>query len=242
MKNYIQSIIIAVAVVITALVLTNAFRNRYRVTDSINVTGLGKKDFVSDLVVWSGSFTRKSMDLKVAYEELNKDKEIIRQYLLDNSISETDFVFSSIDIFKEYDYSYEQNGREIRTFTGQRLTQRIQIESKEVDKIESLSRDITTLINKGIEFSSYEPQYYYTGLAELKIEMIAAATEDGRQRAEKIAENSGARLGKLKSANMGVFQIIAQNSNEDYTWGGAYNTTSKRKTATITMKLQFGIR
>ncbi len=40
---------------------------------------------------------------------------------------------------------------------------------------------------------------------------------------------------------MGVFQIIARNSNEDYSWAGTFNTTSKQKTATITMKLQFGI-
>lgn len=242
MKNTVGVIILSIAIVVTAFILADGVKNRNRSSDSINVTGLGKKDFASDLIVWSGSFTRKSMDLKTAYDDLNSDKQIIRQYLLDNGVNENDLVFSAIDIFKEYDYSYDKDRRETRTFTGHRLTQRVQIESGEVDKIENLSRDITTLINKGIEFSSFQPEYYYTKLAELKIEMIAAATEDGRQRAEKIAENSKAKLGNLKYASMGVFQIIAQNSSEDFTWGGAFNTTSKRKTATITMKLQFGIR
>jgi hypothetical protein len=72
--------------------------------------------------------------------------------------------------------------------------------------------------------------------------MIASATEDARLRAEKISINSGSKIGKLKNARMGVFQIIAQNSNEDYSWGGSYNTSSKMKTATITMKLEFGIK
>lgn len=71
--------------------------------------------------------------------------------------------------------------------------------------------------------------------------MIAEATENGRIRAERIAENAGAYLGNLKSAKLGVFQIIAQNSNEDYSWGSSFNTWSKRKTATITMKLTFGV-
>ena len=120
--------------------------------------------------------------------------------------------------------------------------QRIQIESKEVDKIEQISREITDLINTGVEFYSDEPEYYYTKLAELKIEMIAEATKDARIRAEQIAENSGSKLGDLKSAQMGVFQIVAQNSSEDFSWGGSFNTSSKMKTATITMKLQYGVK
>ncbi|MFN5427612.1 MAG: SIMPL domain-containing protein, partial [Bacteroidota bacterium] len=45
----------------------------------------------------------------------------------------------------------------------------------------------------------------------------------------------------LKNANQGIFQIVAQNSNEDYSWGGSFNTSSKKKTATITMKLDYEI-
>ena len=71
--------------------------------------------------------------------------------------------------------------------------------------------------------------------------MISKATEDARVRAEKIAENSGGTLGELKSANMGVFQITGQNSGEDYSWSGAYNTADKRKTASITMRLEYEI-
>jgi hypothetical protein len=71
--------------------------------------------------------------------------------------------------------------------------------------------------------------------------MISSATEDARVRAEKIAANANASIGSLKNAQMGIFQIIGQNSSEDYSWGGTFNTTSKMKTATITMKLQFGI-
>lgn len=92
-----------------------------------------------------------------------------------------------------------------------------------------------------MKFYSSAPRYYYTKLSDLKIEMIRLATEDARIRAETIAENSGGTLGKLKSANMGVFQITGQNSNEDYSWGGAFNTHVKNKTAPITMRLVYQI-
>jgi hypothetical protein len=69
--------------------------------------------------------------------------------------------------------------------------------------------------------------------------MISKATEDARIRAEKIAFNSGGKLGDLISAKMGIFQITGQNSNEDYSWGGTFNTSSKKKTASITIKLKY---
>jgi hypothetical protein len=72
--------------------------------------------------------------------------------------------------------------------------------------------------------------------------MISKATEDARIRAEKISEFSGGKLGKLESAKMGVFQITGQNSKEDYSWGGTFNTSSREKTASITMKLVYKVK
>ncbi len=38
---------------------------------------------------------------------------------------------------------------------------------------------------------------------------------------------------------MGVFQITGKNSNEDYSYGGAFNTSAKNKTGSITIKMEF---
>ena len=69
--------------------------------------------------------------------------------------------------------------------------------------------------------------------------MIKKATEDARQRAEIIAAESGGSLGELRDARMGVFQITGQYSDEDYSWGGSFNTADKEKTATITINLTY---
>jgi hypothetical protein len=113
------------------------------------------------------------------------------------------------------------------------------VESKEVDKVEGISRQVSELINSGVEFYSESPEYYYTKLSELKLKMISQATKDATNRAMKIAENAGSSLGRLKNADMGVFQIVAQNSSEDYSWGGSFNTSSKNKKANITIKMNF---
>jgi hypothetical protein len=147
-----------------------------------------------------------------------------------------------VNFNKNYDTSYNENGT-IRQnlFTGFTLSQNVSIQSKEVNKIEEISRQSSELINSGIEFYSNAPEYYYTKLAELKIKMIAEATKDASSRAQSIAENANASLGNLKKSDMGVFQIIAQNSSEDFSYGGSFNTNSKNKTATITVKLVYQV-
>lgn len=241
MKNQLGAILIAATVLVSVFILSETYKNRNRQNNIIHVTGLGKKDFKSDLIVWNGSFSQQAYDLETAYELLKKNKEIVKDYLSEKGVQMNEPVFSSVDINKEFNYTYDKNGNRMSHFAGYRLHQTVEIESKEIEKIESIAREITELIKQGVEFYSGSPQYYYTKLSELKIEMIASATEDARTRAEQIAANAGAEIGNLRSANMGIFQIIGQNSNEDYSWGGTFNTSSKMKTATITMKLQFGI-
>lgn len=239
MKKSASAIVFSIAIVLSAYLLGNAIINRNNGQGKISVTGLGKADFTSDLIVWEGSFSKQSTNLKEAYNNLEKDKKIIFDYLIKKGIAENELVFKAVQSSKINRPKYINGKFAGNTFLGYRLTQYLQIDSKNVETIEKISREITELLNKGIEFYSQPPRYYYTKLADLKVEMISKATADAKARAEKIAENSGGKLGALVSAKMGIFQITGQNSNENYSWGGAFNTTSKEKTASITMKLDY---
>lgn len=242
MKKNISAIIFGISIVIAAYLLGHAVINRNNPQGIISVTGLGKADFTSDLIVWEGSFSKTSSNLQDAYLGLEKDKSIITAYLLNKGIDENKIVFNAVKSRENNKARYSNDGNYIgEDFLGYVLTQSLKVESKEVEKVETISREITELLNKGIQFYSQPPRYYYTKLADLKIEMISKATADAHARAEKIAENSGAKLHDLISAKMGIFQITGQNSNESYSWGGTYNTASKEKTASITMKLNYEV-
>lgn len=240
MKNYISVLIAALAIIISAALLGNAFKNRNKFQNTISVTGLASKAFTSDLITWSGSFSENDFSLKSAYDALIADKKIISEYLISKGVKENEIVFSSVDIQKQFKSYTDSNGNyQQGDFSGYNLSQSVSIRSKEVSKIENISRNITEIINRGIEFTSSSPLYFYTKLSEVKQQMIADATKDAKERAEKIAENAGGRLGNLKQATMGVIQITAPNSGEDYSWGGTYNTTSKEKEASITIRLEY---
>ncbi|MBI1317022.1 DUF541 domain-containing protein [bacterium] len=232
---------IALGMMATAWILGSAFKNRNAAEDSIQVTGLGSADFIADLVVWNATFDRRSMDLKSAYASIDQDREVFKQYLISKGVKPEQIVFSAISTEEVYEYFYNNNGGQSRTFIGYELRQTVTVESQEVDKVEVISREATELINQGLELRSESPEYYFTGLAELKVDLISKATEDARLRAENIAKSGKGRLGKLKSARMGVFQITAQNSSEDFSWGGTFNVSDKRKRASITVRLEYAL-
>lgn len=240
MRTALSVAIAAVAVIIAALFISNAYKYKFKGTENITVTGGAEKDFVSDQIVWTGNYSRKMMDLKSAYALLKEDEARIKAYLSGKGLAPNEMVFSAINIDKEFSYRYDENGRQIGSdFSGYNLKQSVTVDSKNIDLVEKVSREVTELIESGIEFNSSAPSYFYTKLSELKIDLLAKATADARLRAETIAKNSGSSLGATRKATMGVFQITGQNANEDYSYGGVFNTTSKNKTASITVRAEY---
>lgn len=242
MKKSIHALIFGVAIIAAAVVLGKAYIQRSKKPQTISVTGLGKKDFTSDLIVWEGRFEAESITLTEAYAKLARDKKTIEAYLKTKGIRVDSIVFSAVNTNIKTKSIYSSDGNYVGDESiGYTLSQSVKIESKEVEKVEKISREVTELLNSGVKFYSDPPRYYYTQLADLKVEMISKATEDARIRAEKISEQANSELDGLVTANMGIFQITGQNSGENFSWGGTFNTSSKRKTASITMKLVYQV-
>jgi hypothetical protein len=243
MKNYLSTAIIGISIIIGLLVLANAYKYKFKSSETISVTGLAEKDFTSDLIVWGGSFSRSDKELKKAHGTLKQDELAIKSYLNAKGIPDSSIVFSAVSITKNFQRHFDQKGNEISSeFTDFTLTENLRLESKDIERVEKLSREITTLLENGIELNSNAPEFYYTRLNELKIVLLAKASEDAKTRANTIANNSGGSLKGIKNATMGVFQITGKNQNEDYSYGGSFNTSSKEKTASITLKVDYLVR
>ncbi len=235
---------IAAAAVACTMIFTKGLVT-YKTNGSggLSATGSASVDFEADLIVWRGTYSTFARTTTDAYARLNSDTRKIKRYLENNGVAEEDVVFSAIDISKRYVSNYNDEGNYVGdTFDGYELYQTVTVSSEDVDKVENVSRDITKLIEDGVEFTSNSPEYYYKDLDSLKLELVEAATKNAKQRIDLMAEGSGCRPGKLVSSNLGVFQITAKNSADDeYSSGGTYNTSSRQKTATITVKLNYTV-
>ncbi len=72
MKNNLTAIIFGLSIVLAAYLLGNAFMNRNKAEGTISVTGLGKADFTSDLIVWEGSFSKEEFRFKTSLQRSGK--------------------------------------------------------------------------------------------------------------------------------------------------------------------------
>lgn len=244
-----SSLIIGLAIIVTALIVAKAFTHRNENLDSISVIGLGTKDFVSDEILWSGSFTTINADIKTAYNKIVSDQKTVSNFFINKGFKTSEFTFGAVNFLKKFreirsqDPENPSNIQYQQVFDGYEATQTISFSAKKnpdlMKRIENVSSKTSELVNSGIELSSNTVQYTYSGLPSLKQSLIEKATKDAYERAEKIVNTADGDLGKLKNASMGVFQITGQGSTEEDSYGGINDTYSKNKTARITVRLEY---
>jgi hypothetical protein len=204
--------ILALGLIITALVIGHTWRKVSRSNVTITVTGSAQKEIRSDLAIWNGSFSADSKTLTEAYGQLQQSNTKVKNYLISMGFPQDKIVFSAVNTTTLYVQSKE--GGNTNEISGYRLSQNVSIESNEVDKIDQLSREATELILQGVEFNSNPPEFYYTKLSDLKIEMIGLASKDAKMRADQIASSTGNTVGEVRSSRMGVIQINSKNSTD----------------------------
>lgn len=234
----IVAVILAIGLITSVVIGTNGIVKIKSSANTIMITGSAKQQITSDLIVWTGRFDEKSSEITDAYAKLEASRDNVEKYLLNKGIPKEDIVFSAINTNILYTLSdYGMYTNEVDYYD---LSQTVTISSSDIEGITNLSRNATELINQGISFISDPPQYLYTKLADLKVNMLAEATKDAKKRAEMMAENAGSKLGQLKYADMGVMQITPLYSNEvsDY---GISDTSSLEKEITAVVHCKFEI-
>lgn len=244
-KNIVFALIIGLCIVAAAISLGWGLAHfRSGVEHSISATGSSSMNFESDLIVWRGDFSAKADTSEDAYRQLKQDSDAVRKYLNENGIPESDISFSSVNINHVTRDIYDDNGNyRGYEYDGYELSQTVTVSSSNLDEVEKVATNISSLLASGIQFTSSAPEYYYTKIDDLKLELIEKATENSKQRVDIMASKAGAKLGKLSNSNLGVFQITAMNTGvSSYSYDGCLDTSSRMKTASITVKLTYDLR
>lgn len=220
-------------------IVAGSFASGIKASDqTISVTGSAQRIITSDRAKW-GVLLTDSTDkatLKEGSERMAKSLASLKAYLKKNAVDEKSIAVMPMTV-ENLTSMYDQGSQ----LVGYRLTQIVQVESEDVQKLTQIAQGSSSLLAGGSAVSTMSLEYYYSKLNDLKIDMLAAATENAKLRAEKIAESAGSRLGSLKGASMGVMQVTAVNSVEvsDY---GAYDTSALEKQITAIVRATFAVR
>jgi hypothetical protein len=95
-------------------------------------------------------------------------------------------------------------------------TSTITLFSREVEAVREAMKNVIDLGRNGIALSGprygSQVQFLFTGLNDIKPDMLEQATINARAAAEKFAEDSKSTLGKIRTARQGVFSIADRDS------------------------------
>lgn len=231
--------ILGLSLIISAMFVSGALSEIRSSGDNLSVTGSATREVTADNGKFSGSFSRtvKISSLRYGYDQMKNDLAYVKSFLKEQGMDETSTTFSTISMYENY--KYNPNGYE--TEKEYNLTQTVEVSLNDVAKIATLAQATQKLIDKGVIFTTNSPQYFYSKLPDLRIELLSDAMKDARVRAEQITKGSGSKVGALKSASSGVVQVLPANSLEisDY---GAYDTSTIKKNVMVTVKAIFNVK
>lgn len=210
-NNFYGFVVIGVSLIIGVLIFTAAWKSNQSSNQTITVTGSAKKEIISDFGILRGTISVTYSSPELAFKELENQRKTLLRYLDKNGFPNDKVELYTINSYPIYEIS--ASGVSTGRISGYVYNQRIEISSNDVNKIKKLSLDISSIIEQGVNFSVEPPEYHYTKLAELKIEIQAEAAKDAMVRAQKIAEATDRELGPMRSARMGVLQITPKFSN-----------------------------
>ncbi len=234
-SNVVLGLIVGLSIIISTGIGSYTFF-KLRSMDTISTTGSVKKSVISDKVKWVSSISRqaKVSTIKDGYAKMDTDLKAVKAFLAENGIDEKSIIISPVLMNENYD----QNANAEKNYN---LTQTIEVQSTDVNKIDALAKNTNSLINVGVLFSTNSLEYYYSKLPEARVELLASAVADAKARAEQLAIAGGKKIGLLKSATSGVVQVTSENSMEvsDY---GMYDTSKINKEIMVTVKATFEIK
>ena len=236
---FLLGISIAVGLIISSLLFTDTLKFLKGDNQTITVKGYAEKKLVSDNAIWSGRFTTYNETKHIAYKLLEKDKEVVTKYLINNGIPKEKIKFDAVMVNEKY--YFNDRGYSTGNVRGYNLIQNFSINMNNVTLIDELSRKSTELIKHGINFDSDNPRFYYTKLNDLKIEMLGYAANDAYERANILAKNSNSKVGRLVFAKQGVFQITSADSPDEVSDYGIYELSSINKTIKAIVTMEYTI-
>jgi hypothetical protein len=175
----------------------------------VTVKGLAEREVKADLAVWPLRFVATGNDLAEVQAKVRDDAARVQKFLTDAGIAADEIGLQSLEVTDVLAQPYHQGPVESRFIIAQTLV----VRTGNVDLVAKASQHVSDLVEAGVVLSNElnpagGPNYLFTKLNDLKPEMIAEATRQARAGAEQFAADSHSRVGAIRRANQGVFQIL----------------------------------
>lgn len=181
---------------------------------TVTVKGLAEKDVTADLSVWNIRFQASDNVLTSAKKNIENQEKTIKNFLKKAGFNDNEIIVQGLSMQDAYADSYRDKNTISARYT---LSQTLTVRSNQVNLVNQVYPQIGDLVSEGVSFNSYGNgvSYLFTELNSIKPAMLKEATKNARQAADEFAINSGSKVGKIRSANQGVFSIMPREDIPD---------------------------
>lgn len=201
-----------VGLVAVAISIPQAIRVLNAASRNVSVRGLCEREVMADKVIWPLQYSIAGDDLTALYKQMEANDAAIRRFLNNGGIENGEITTSAPNVSDVFTQEYGGNNRRFRYVIKSTTT----VSTGKVDKVLELMGHQSDLLRSGITLESgwdSRPTFSFESLNDIKPEMIEEATKNARASAQKFADDSGSRLGKIRNANQGYFTIEDRDSN-----------------------------
>lgn len=218
MKNYNkEAIILCIGLIIMGACIADGLTSAFQSDRIVTVKGLSEREVPADKVTWPLVYKELGNEPAEMYNRLaTKNRQVI-DFLKEKGISENEISESAIQVSDRQADSYDQNNILYRY----KATSVITVTSSQVELIRKIMQSQSELMKMGIaliteEYGTNTVKYEFTGLNDIKPDMIEESTKNARATAEKFAKDSDSKLGKIRKASQGQFSIDNRDANTPY--------------------------
>lgn len=234
-KLWLLGLILGVSIMVSARMVTKTFLEVKKMDNVITVSGSAKQQVTSDSARWASTFSRTATadKIKNGYAQMAADEKNVREFLTAQGFTETVEISPIFinEVYKTDSYAPKE-------YT---LVQNVVVKSDDVNKLKETSKKSSQLADKGVLFSAFNVEYYFSKLPDLRISLLPEAIKDAKKRAGTIADSSDKQVDTIKSVSMGVVQVMPVGTVEisDY---GSYDTSEIEKEVMVTVKTVFSLK
>lgn len=179
----------------------------------VTVKGLAEMEMKAESATMNLSFSFSSDQLQNLIRQTENKKKAIVAYLKSKGYEEADVKINNPEVTDRQRYfeTRWRNGQEVEVKIDRyTVFQSLKIQAKGVENAEDEASQIRLgLISKDLTSDLYV-NYTFPELNSIKPQLIAESTKNARIAGEQFAQDSHAKLGKIKTASQGQISIMGR--------------------------------
>ena len=181
--------------------------------NTAEVKGLAERRVQADRAYWLIQYTVTGSNrdaIAQLYEQSKKDQARLITLLEDAGFSAAEIQPGVVNYHR---MEFRDNNQQL-VDEKLKLTGSIEVDTDKVQLVSEARARLNELIAEGIDIDNNPPAYRFTGLNDIKPDMLKEATTNARLAANEFAANAGVQVGGIRDARQGGF--IIRDVGENY--------------------------